>query len=457
MNLKDIKKAYFVGIGGIGMSAVARFFHTRSVEVHGYDRTETPLTRQLANEGMQIHYEEDVRQIPEGVDIVVYTPAVPKTHAELVYFREQGLPLFKRSEVLGMISKDLRAIAIAGTHGKTTTSSIAAHLLRFGGVDATAFLGGIARNFESNFVAGHSPWVVIEADEFDRSFLQLEPEIAGILSTDPDHLDIYGKADQMLETGFRAFVRNIKPDGKLLVRQDLKHQFEDIRPVHTFGLEAGDFSLTNIRIEAGDFLFDYVDEEGKIDNLRWSLPGRHNAENACLAIAIARQLGLPEKGIRMGLAAFRGIERRFELIYRDEKRAYYDDYAHHPAELKAAINASRALYPDRKLCGVFQPHLFSRTRDFGDGFAEVLDMLDEPVLLEIYPAREEPIPGVDSSWLLSKMNHPNRQLLQDEAVADWVANRKPELLLTLGAGDIGQLVPGIRKVMEQIGNSNEEQ
>ncbi len=448
MNLSDIRLIYFVGIGGIGMSALARYFNGRGVAVYGYDKTESPLTRTLAAEGMQIHYDEDVDLIPEGVDLVVYTPAVPASHAELQYFRKNDFPVKKRSEVLGIISRGMKTVAIAGTHGKTTTTTITTYLLREGGVDCSAFLGGIARNFASNFVEGAGEWVVVEADEYDRSFLQLSPDIAILLSMDADHLDIYGDRQQLLETGFKAFVERIKPGGKLVLRHDLQLEFENRDFLLTFGLNAGQYRSENIRVENGYFTFDYKSPETEIEGLQFSLPGRHNVENATAAITVALQLGVSPQSIRKSLLSFRGIQRRFETIYRDEEVVYIDDYAHHPSELKAAINAAREFFPERKLTGIFQPHLYSRTRDFAADFAEALDALDEAILLEIYPAREEPIPGVHSEMLKEMMQNPKVEVCRKSDLMDRLQDKEIDILLTLGAGDIDRFVQPISQWLE---------
>ncbi len=425
------------------MSALARYFRGLGCEIHGYDKTETTLTKTLVAEGMYIHYTDDVSLIPEKVDLVVYTPAVPKDHGELNYFFASNIPVKKRSEVLGLISQNRRMIAVAGTHGKTTTSTILTHLLRVAEIDCTAFLGGIAQNYASNFVAGQSEWVVAEADEYDRSFLQLYPDYAIILSMDADHLDIYGDHDQMAE-GFTQFAAQIKPGGTLFLRDGLKL----LRPAETektFGLERGEYRAENIRVEDGYFVFDYVDTEGRIDALRFTLPGRHNVENATAAIAIARQLNASPTAIREALQSFRGIKRRFELVCRTAETVFIDDYAHHPTELQAAIAAARELHPGKKISGVFQPHLYSRTRDFADGFAAALDELDELFLLDIYPARELPIAGVDSAMILQRMQNPNRQLVTKANLMSVLQPRRFEVLLTLGAGDIDTMVSPIKE------------
>lgn len=445
MNLKDIQCCYFIGIGGIGMSAIARYFNSIGIAVYGYDKTETNLTKKLVEEGIRVHYEDDVQKIPEGVDLVVYTPAVPDTLQELQYLRRTKIPIKKRAEVLGIISQNRRTIAIAGTHGKTTTTTITTHLLRSGGVDCSAFLGGIAQNFGSNFVAGTSDWVVVEADEYDRSFLQLSPDIAGILSMDADHLDIYGDSDSIVETGFQAFAQRLKPDGQLWVRNGLEQYFDK---AGTFGLENGIARSENISVQDGYFNFDYVGPNKEMRGLQFALPGRHNVENATLAITIAVSLGVSQPAIRKALMTFKGIKRRFEFIVRKENKIYIDDYAHHPTELKAAIAAARELYPACELCGIFQPHLYSRTRDFVDGFAEALDELDRPILMDIYPAREEPIPGVSSQMILDRMKNQRKLWLSREDILTHMSDKPAEVLLTLGAGDIDRLIEPLSKMMQ---------
>ena len=448
MKLEDIQKIYFVGIGGIGMSAIARYFNGRGAEVFGYDKTETTLTKTLVSEGMKIHYEAAVDQIPEGIDLVVYTPAVPASHAELVYFRANNYEVIKRAAVLGIISRSKKTVAIAGTHGKTTTSSITTHLLRSGGIDCTAFLGGIAQNLKSNFVQGNSDWVVVEADEFDRSFLQLDPDIATISSMDADHLDIYGDEEQLLETGFRAFAKKIKPGGQLWVRNGLKKHFEDFETVEEFGLESGTFQSNNIRVEDGNFVFDYSSPEIKLEGLKFPLPGRHNVENATAAISVALHLGLREEAIRTGLASFKGIKRRFEFILRTTEVIYIDDYAHHPSELKAAIGAAKELFPGKKVTGIFQPHLFTRTRDFAEGFARELDQLDEILLMDIYPARELPIEGVNADLLAGMMQNKNLTRVNKTNLMKELSTRSFEVLMTLGAGDIATFREPIKQLIE---------
>jgi len=345
MNLKDIHKIYFIGIGGIGMSALARYFHGRGVEVFGYDKTETPLTRKLSEEGMSIHYQDGPASIPAGIDLAVFTPAIPSDLGELEYFRNSGIPLKKRAEVLGIISRGMKTIAIAGTHGKTTTSSLTTWLLRSSGIDCSAFLGGIVRNFGSNFVEGHSEWVVVEADEYDRSFLQLDPDVAVILSMDADHLDIYGDHESMVETGYKAFAAKIKPGGRLFVQYRWAGEFAEAQ---AFGIENGQYRAENIRVEEGFFVFDYVSTDIAMRGLRFAMPGRHNVENATAAISAALSAGANEAGIRRGLETFGGIQRRFEILFRSNEVVYVDDYAHHPSELEAVIGAAREFFPGKK-------------------------------------------------------------------------------------------------------------
>jgi len=440
-----LKNLYFIGIGGIGMSALARYYRRRGAEVWGYDRTPTPLTRELEGEGMHIHYTEDVSRIPKGVDLVIYTPAVPADHVELVYFRQHGYEVIKRSELLGRVSRDSKTIAIAGTHGKTTTSCLLTAILRRGGVDCTAFLGGIALDFGSNYVAGEGEWVVAEADEYDKSFLQLQPQMAAILSMDADHLDIYGDAKQMQEQGYLAFARQLKPDGILFIRHDLKRYFDRFPEARSFGVGGGAYRSDILGVRDGKMVFDYQAPGVEITELELSLPGRHNVENATVAIALAQEAGVGEEAIREALGGFKGIKRRFERVTDN----YIDDYAHHPSELTEAIRAARAVFPGKRLTGIFQPHLFSRTRDFQEGFASALDLLDEPWLLPIYPAREKPIPGVDSALILSLMKNPAKRLMRmDEVIAN-LEKHPPEVLLTLGAGDIDTLVEPIKNWMTE--------
>jgi len=452
MNFDDIKRIYFIGIGGIGMSALARYFRLHGAEVHGYDRTETDLTRALSAEGMHVHYDDDVNKIPQGVDLAVFTPAVPKEHAELNWFLERQYPVKKRAEVLGIISRAKRCVAIAGTHGKTTTSTMAAHLLRACGVDVTAFVGGISGNLGSNFVEGHSDWIVVEADEYDRSFLHLNPDVAVLNSMDADHLDIYGSEEAVVET-YKQFARQIKPGGQLIYKVGLP--LEDVaaelrasgRSVATFGIETGDFSAKNLGVEQGQTRFDLKSSQINLDDLRLNYPGNHNVLNATAAMAATLAAGGEAAPIAAALADFKGVKRRFETIVKTDKVVYVDDYAHHPAELEATIQAARSLYPGKRLTGIFQPHLFTRTRDFAEAFAAALDQLDECLLLPIYPARELPIEGITSEMLLSKMTLKNKQLVPKEALLLAIEKSRPELLLTMGAGDIDTFIIPIQQIL----------
>lgn len=452
MELNQLHKIYFIGIGGIGMSALARYFIGLGMEVHGYDRTETELTKALAAEGMLIHYTDNVSYIPNGVDLVIFTPAVPKDHTELIYFQQNNFPVLKRSEVLGLISRGMKCIGVAGTHGKTTTSCLVTHILRVGGVDATAFLGGISLSIGSNFVQGKSDWVVVEADEYDRSFLRLSPDMAIINSMDPDHLDIYGD-EKTFRQAFRDYTKKVKPGGKVFKKQGLILRGDKNQDASwsTYGLKKGDYRAVNLRVENGFFVFDYKSPKGDILNIKTTLPGQHNVENATAAIAVAQELGVTPEKVKEALATFKGIKRRFQYIYQNDAQqvTFIDDYAHHPTELTAAIKAARTLYPKRHLIGIFQPHLFSRTNDFQDGFAAALDMLDETILLDIYPARELPMAGVTSEILFNKMLNPNKTLTTKSELMSLLRGRintkdlKNTTILTLGAGDIDTFVEPI--------------
>ena len=455
------KKIYFVGIGGIGMSAIARFFLHNGSEVFGYDKTETELTKQLVAEGMHIHYIDDVRFIPDGIEFVVYTPAIPSDHSELIYFQKNGFTLMKRSEVLGLISREKFCLAVAGTHGKTTTTCLLTHLLIEGGLDPSAFLGGVSLSLGSNFVQGNSDYVVVEADEYDRSFLRLSPNIAVINSLDPDHLDIYGD-EKNFRQGFFDFMKKVKPGGIILYNYKLRitnYEFQNKnqptnRPTDqptnrlSFGISRGDYRAVKVRVEKGCFVFDFKSPMGEIKNIKTMLPGRHNIENATVAIAVAKILGVSDENIVKAMANFKGIRRRFETIFKDElhQRIYIDDYAHHPAELEAAINAARELFPKNKLMGIFQPHLFTRTRDFQTGFISALNKLDELVLLDIYPAREKPIEGVTSEILFQGLTIPKQLVTKiafKEKLSGWLKKLPHSnfTLMTLGAGDIDTFVP----------------
>ncbi|MET4081401.1 UDP-N-acetylmuramate--alanine ligase [Pedobacter sp. UYP30] len=449
MRLGNIKQVYFVGIGGIGMSALARYFAHIGCLVAGYDKTKTKLTEELEKEGVYIDYVDDKNLIhgvfakPKDDTLIVYTPAIPKDTQILNHFKENGFELKKRSEVLGLISESMFCIAIAGTHGKTTTSAMVAHVLKATGYDCTAFLGGIATNYNSNVLYGNNNVMVVEADEFDRSFLTLHPNIAVITSMDADHLDIYGDKSH-LDESFNLFARQLKEDGTLFFHNGLALS----KGISYAAEEEADIQAENIQVSGHKFVFDYRSEAEVIKDIHLMLPGKHNVENATAAIAIALKLGIDKEKIREAIASFKGVKRRFEYLVNNENHIYIDDYAHHPEELKACFAAVRQLYPNKKLTVVFQPHLFSRTRDFGDDFAKVLSTVDELLLLEIYPAREKPIEGIDSTFLLNKITLENKKICGKDFVRDEVKKAKPELLLTVGAGDIDTLRDSLKDILK---------
>ena len=446
MSLKDIHSVYFIGIGGIGMSALARYFHWLGKFVAGYDKTQTPLIDELMALGMDIHFKDAVDSIPNQFKdkrnvLVVYTPAVPKSHAELQFFQENGHVIKKRSEVLGLITKDTFCLAVAGTHGKTTTSSILAHLLSESGMSMTAFLGGVSEDFNSNFVFKGNEISVVEADEFDRSFLHLSPNVACITSMDADHLDIYGSHDELVRT-FEAFTGCLKPDGKLIVRKGL--------PISgiTYGIEDGaDYCIENVKLLNGTYHFDMVTPKGVFKAVQFTKPGAHNLLNALAAFAMGVEANGPANALAKALASFTGVQRRFSYQIKKDDFVFIDDYAHHPTEIDAIHQAIREAHPNRKVTVVFQPHLYSRTKDFADDFAISLSRFDVVFLLEIYPAREEPIKGVDASWLLEKIANPNKELIAKSHLVDRLKKCKTEVLVTLGAGDIGLEVPKLKKAL----------
>lgn len=454
--MKDIAKIYFIGIGGIGMSAIARYMQAQGVAVYGYDKTSTVLTRKLEDEGMTIHYNDDPEWIPSGIDLVVYTPAIPDENKELNWFRDQGYEVIKRAEMLGRLSHDCKTIAVAGTHGKTSTSSTIAHLLTYGEQSISAFIGGIMVNYESNYIAGTSDWIVVEADEYDRSFLWLQPNVAVVMSMDPDHLDIYGAHDSMIDS-FNAFVRKVASGGRLVIKQDLvekltKETFdyldEEGIELVTFGYNGAMANIQNVRVAEGRFQFDLELQDRCICDIWSSMPGYHNIENTVAAILAIEGFDLDEEVLRNGLLDFKGIKRRFERVV-EEEVVYIDDYAHHPTELGYAIQAAKMLYPDKEILGIFQPHLYSRTRDFAEGFARELDQLDEIVLMDIYPARELPIEGVSSEMILNRMHNEKKTIASKEELMDVLNKKQYEVIMTLGAGDIDVFVPQIKKMIEE--------
>jgi UDP-N-acetylmuramate--alanine ligase len=459
---------YFIGIGGIGMSAVARFFHSKGAKVSGYDKTPTALTKELEASGIDIHYEENVGLIPKDAEWVVYTPAIPEDHKELVYYRENGYNVVKRSDVLQRITESSFNICIAGTHGKTTITTMTAHLLRDSGYGCNAFLGGIAVNYGTNFWSHERNVCVVEADEYDRSFLKLSPDVAVITSMDADHLDIYGTAESV-EQGFIDFSKKIKPGGLLVSKFGLKRGKElkaDRHLTYSLQNEFADVCAANIRMTHGSYEFDVMLKGRKIEKLRLNMGGMHNVENAVAAVTVASSLKIDEEKIRSAVASFRGVKRRFEYIIAPsatgEKRddvIFIDDYAHHPEELRALINGAMSLFKQRKCTVIFQPHLYTRTRDQADGFAEVLDQADELILLPIYPARELPIEGVSSQMILDRMKKKSGRVLTREELLNWIKNdyRKKidrefgAMLITAGAGDIDMLVEPIKKYLEDPG------
>ncbi|WP_419212418.1 UDP-N-acetylmuramate--L-alanine ligase [Maribacter sp. X9] len=446
MNIEQIHRVYFIGIGGIGMSALARYFAFINKTVAGYDKTETPLTMELSASGIAIHYSDDMEQVPvEFKDaqhtLVVYTPAVPSSHKEYNYFLDNGFILKKRSEVLGLITKDSFCFAVAGTHGKTTTSCILAHLLKETGVSLTAFLGGISEDFNSNFLLEGTDYSVVEADEFDRSFLRLTPTVACVTSMDADHLDIYGDATE-LEKSFIDFTKRLKPGGKLFVRNGL--------PLDglTYGIEDdSEYCIRNIKIEHGAYVFDLETPEETLKGVRFNKPGRHNLLNGLVAFAMAMQAGSPPHRLAEALATFKGVQRRFSYRIKNEDFVFIDDYAHHPTEINAVFEAVSEMHPNKKVVAVFQPHLFSRTRDFADDFAKSLSQFENVLLLDIYPAREEPIVGINSQWLLDKITSTYKKLVSKEQIISEIKMQKPEVLVTMGAGDIGLEVLKIKNEM----------
>lgn len=452
------KHVYFVGIGGIGMSALARWFNVNGFSVAGYDRTSTTLTYTLEQEGITVCFDDAVGEVPPyfldhpADTLIVYTPAIPAGHRQMEYFRQHSFEVYKRSQVLGWITRSLRTVGVAGTHGKTTTSSMVAHLLRSAGVNCTAFLGGITQNYGTNFLLNEPTdnpneiVCVVEADEFDRSFLTLYPDWAIVTSTDADHLDIYGEHDALLDS-FRAFVGQIKPGGVLFMREGLALQDSTTVEVREYSLDTGSYRSENLRIEQARFVFDLVFPGGSIEQVRMTVPGYHNIENAVAASAVALQLGVSPDQIRLGLSTYRGVKRRFEYILETEEKVFIDDYAHHPTEIEAFLNSVRALYPGRHITAIFQPHLYSRTRDFADDFATSLSRADRLLLLDIYPARELPIEGVTSDMLLDKVTIPDKAVLSKEDLLSKLKILTTDVVVTLGAGDIDKLVGEIRKIL----------
>ncbi len=447
--INKITKIYFVGIGGIGMSALARYFKAKGVEVSGYDKTETALTKKLAEEGINVHYEDNIEFIDKDAQLIVYTPAVPKDHRELNYFQQNNYTVVKRSDVLGAITSSSFNICVAGTHGKTTTSSMVAHLLQHSGYGCNAFLGGIAVNYNSNFWSSKKNVCVVEADEYDRSFLKLSPDVAIITAMDPDHLDIYGTAENV-EQAFIDFSVRVKEGGLLLSKFGLKRTVElKASNLLTYHLnnENADVYATNIKMNNGSYQFDVIAEDGQLNDVVLNMGGMHNIENMIAAIAVAQNFKIDDEKIKAAVSSFKGVKRRFEYIVKNEKQVFIDDYAHHPDELRALLTGAKKLFPDKKCTIIFQPHLFSRTKDFADGFAESLSLADEIILLPIYPARELPMQGVTSEMILNMILNNNKKVLGKSETIDWIKNNKTELLITAGAGDIDTLVEPIKTLL----------
>ncbi|MFO7828583.1 MAG: UDP-N-acetylmuramate--L-alanine ligase [Bacteroidales bacterium] len=456
MNLDRIHNIYFLGIGGIGMSAIARYFNALGKNVAGYDRVSRPLTDMLRSEGIVVNFDSHVESIPDEFKnkentLVVVTPAIPKSLSQLNYFLKQGFNIKKRSEILGLISETGQCIAVAGTHGKTTITTMIAYFMQQSRVGCNAFLGGISKNFGTNLVVNpQSEIMVVEADEFDRSFLHLKPRNAIISAIDADHLDIYENKNAV-EDAFKQFIHQIKPGGTLIIKSGLNLDIinrDDIN-FFTYSLKGdADFRAENIRIDNGLYVFDFMGDNIKIQGLQLGLPGLINVENAVAAIAMAYLNGAHQDEIYNSVSKFKGIERRFDYQINRNDFIYIDDYAHHPEELKATIGSVRELFKDKKITGVFQPHLYSRTRDFAGEFAKSLELLDEVILLDVYPAREEPIPGVTSEIIFEKINKKDKVICTKDNVMGYLKNKKPEVLITLGAGDIDELVNPIKEFFQ---------
>jgi UDP-N-acetylmuramate--alanine ligase len=450
MNVRELKRVYFIGIGGIGMSALARFFKQQGAHVSGYDRTATDLTEELVKEGIDIHFTDDVQLLDKETELVVYTPAIPSSHQELNWYKDNGFEVYKRSDVLQWITESLYSITVAGTHGKTTISTMTAYLLRETGYGCNAFLGGVSVNYNSNYWSSNRQVAVIEADEYDRSFLKLYPDVAVLTAIDPDHLDIYGTVEEM-ESAFIQYVRNIKKDGVLIAKHGL-HRANDfnVENAVTYSLQndAADVYAYNIIQRTGEYIFDLKAKGWTIENIHLPLGGMHNVENAIAAITITQILGIDPELVKEALGRFKGVKRRFEYIVKNERMVYIDDYAHHPEELASLIKSAKRLFSDRRCVVAFQPHLFTRTRDLADGFAHSLDMADEVILLDIYPARELPIEGVTSQMIADKMGNPNHTILSKEGLLEYVKAAPLNLFITAGAGDIDQLIKPIKEILE---------
>lgn len=455
MEIKEIKSVYFLGAGGIGMSAIARYFLHKGLVVAGYDKTPSALTHRLEQEGMLLHYDENIDEIPHAcrnpqVCMVVYTPAIPESHVELQYFKSNGFEVLKRAQVLGSLTRTHRGLCFAGTHGKTTTSTMCAHIMHQSHVDCNAFLGGISKNYGSNYILSDtSDYIVIEADEFDRSFHRLRPWMSVITSTDPDHLDIYGTKEAYLES-FRHYTTLIKPGGALIIHEGLEMQ-EDVNDevrVFRYSLNGGDFHAENIKIENGTITFDFISPIENVTQVELGHPIPINVENAVAAMAMAQLNGCTAEELRYGMSTYKGVDRRFDFKVNNERHVFLSDYAHHPKEIYQSAKSLRELYHDRHVTAIFQPHLYTRTRDFYKEFAEALSQLDEVILCDIYPAREAPIPGVTSALIYNELTCKEKSMIHKEDVIDLVKKRDFDVLVVLGAGDLDNYVPQMTKIIE---------
>ncbi|MBQ2298717.1 MAG: UDP-N-acetylmuramate--L-alanine ligase [Bacteroidaceae bacterium] len=461
MQSKEIKSVYFVGAGGIGMSALVRYFLTKGYNVGGYDKTPSELTERLIEEGAKIHYEENVDTIEdcfkqENSTLVVYTPAIPATHKELVYFREHGFEIQKRAQVLGFLTQSHKGLCVAGTHGKTSTSTMAAHLLHQSKVDCNAFLGGISKNYGTNYILSESDYVVIEADEFDRSFHWLRPYMTVITATDPDHLDIYGTKEAYLES-FRKYTTLIQPGGALIIHKglEMKADVQEGVNVYEYSRESGDFHAENIRIGGGEIVFDFVHPSGMIKNIQLGVPVSINIDNGIAAMALAILNGVDENEIREGMKSFAGVDRRFDFKVKTDKMVFLSDYAHHPNEIEQSVKSVRGLYQDKKIAAIFQPHLYTRTRDFYKEFAAALSLLDCVYLCDIYPARELPIEGVSSQLIYDNLRPGiEKYLIRKEDILDVAKTKNFDVLMSLGAGDIEEYVPRIANILSEQSAEN---
>ncbi len=454
INIEDLRHLYFIGIGGIGMSAIARYFNAKGIKVSGYDKTPTELTKKLEAEGIAIHYEDKVELAPKDVDFIVYTPAIPADNTELLFYKNNNYQVLKRSDILKIVTESSFNICVAGTHGKTTVSTMIAHILRHTGYGCNAFLGGISANYGTNFWSSEKNVCVIEADEYDRSFLKLSPNVAVITAVDPDHLDIYGTAEEF-EKAFVDFAGKVKQGGCLISKKGLKCEGELQSLSSTEQLNKLTYSLSNksanvhahnVIANNGSYKFDVTGRDWLLEKVQLNMGGLHNIENMTGAIAVANYIGIEDEKIKLAVADFKGVKRRFEYIIKNDQQVLIDDYAHHPEELKALINGVRSLF-DKKLTIVFQPHLYSRTKDQADGFAEVLGMADEVIILPIYPARELPMQGVSSNMIIERMNNNKARVLDKFELIDWIKGEKPELLVMAGAGDIDVMVYEVKKIL----------